>query len=143
VKTFKVTREPRYAGYDSLDGTEQYAPDEFVLLVDGQPIGGTYWCSYNPAATVGWGWNDGGIEGASWASWGPRGLSCGHATREAAETAQVREYATDPSRYDRMIAAERAEREAKAAARQARNEAERERRRRDLLKEEGWPECRG
>jgi len=105
VKTFEVTREPLYAGYDSLHGTEGYAPDEFALLVDGQRIGGTYWCSYNPAAAVGWGWNDGGIEGASWASWGPRGLSCGHLTREAAEAAQVREYATDPDRYDRMLAA--------------------------------------
>ena len=129
MKTFEVTREPLYAGYDSLHGTERYAPDEFVLLVDGQRIGGTYWCSCNPAATVGWGWNDGGIEGASWASWGPRGLCCGHLTREAAEAAQVREYATDPDRYDRMLAAERAEQEAGAAARLAENQAARERRR--------------
>ena len=83
---------------------------------------------YTPAATVGWGWNDGGIEGASWASWGPRGLSCGHLTREAAEVAQVREYVTDPDRYDRVLAAERAKRE---------DEAERPRRRRDLQQEGG------
>jgi hypothetical protein len=136
VKTFEVTREPRYAGYDSLHETERYAPDEFVLLVDGQRIGGTYWCSYNPAATVGWGCNDGGIEGASWASWGPRGLSCGHLTREAAEAAQVREYATDPDRYDRVLAAERAKRDDEAAARQAKNQAEREHRP-DLRQEGG------
>jgi hypothetical protein len=42
VRTFEVTRAPRYDGYDSLHASAQYAPDDFLILVDGQQIGGTY-----------------------------------------------------------------------------------------------------
>ena len=119
MKTFEVSREPCYEGADSLHGGKRYGPDEFLIFVDGQRIGGTYWCSYNPAASAGWGWADGGLPGESWASWGPHGLSCGHPTRQAAEQAQVREYATDPDRFDRLLAMDRAKREAEGAARQA------------------------
>ena len=125
VKTFEVTREPRYEGYGDLDG-HGAAPDDFLILVDGQRIGGTYWCQYNPAPPFGH--DDGGVQGKSWASWGPRGLSCGHATREAAESAQVREYVTDPDLFDRLFAMERAECEAEDARRRAQEEAECERR---------------
>ena len=65
---------------------------------------------------MGWGHDDGGKRGACWISWGPRGLSCGHRTRAAAERAQVREYAANPDLYDRLFAQERAEREAKREA---------------------------
>lgn len=81
----QVSRKPRYPGYDGPD-------EDFLILVNGVDIGGTYWCVYNPAVSPGWGHDDGGIDGPSWASWGPRGLSCGHATREDAEEAQVRAY---------------------------------------------------
>jgi hypothetical protein len=123
-----MTRQPRYEGYDSLHGTVRDAPDEFILLVDGLEVGGTYWCSYNPAAAAGWGWDDGGLPRESWASWGPRGLSCGHPDREAAERAQVREYAANPDLFDRLFAMEQAEREAEEARRCAQEEAECERR---------------
>jgi hypothetical protein len=92
MRTFNVTRRPRHEGHDSLHGDRRHAPDEFLIVVDGKEIGGTYWCGYNPAAAAGFGRDDGGLPGESWASWGPRGLSCGHPTREAAEQAQVREY---------------------------------------------------
>ncbi|GAA4931993.1 hypothetical protein HD597_012854 [Nonomuraea thailandensis] len=128
MRTFAVTRRPRYEGYDDLHGTAKLAPDEFLILIDGAEIGGTYWCSYNPAASAGWGSNDGGLPGESWASWGPRGLSCGHPTREAAEHAQVREYVTDPDGHDRQAAMARAEQQAEQARRQAEREAEDERR---------------
>jgi hypothetical protein len=134
VKTFEATRKPRYEGYDSLHGTRRDAPDEFLVLVDGQEIGGTYWCQYNPAAGGVFGWDDGGLPGESWASWGPRGLSCGHPTREAAEDAQVREYVTDPDLFDRLSAMEQAEREAEAARRRAQEDAECERRAADRLR---------
>lgn len=128
MKTFEVTRAPRHEGADDLHGDSRTAPDEFLLLVDGVPIGGTYWCSYNPAATSGWGRDDGGLPGPSWASWGPRALSYGHPTREAAEHAQVREYATDPDGFDRLAAMARAEDAAEAAQREAERRAEDERR---------------
>ncbi|GGS98794.1 hypothetical protein GCM10010156_66140 [Planobispora rosea] len=128
MRSFTLTRTPRYAGYDSLEGTSKLAPDEFLIIVDGIVLGGTYWCSYNPQAAAGWGEDDGGLSGPSWASWGPRGLSCGHPTREAAEHAQLRAYVTEPSGYDRELEMIRAEREAEAARRQAEQEAEDERR---------------
>jgi hypothetical protein len=128
VRTLEVTRAPRYEGCDSLNGSKRDAPDDFLILVDGQEIGSTYWCARNPAASVGWGWDDGGLPGESWASWGPRGLSCGHPTREAAEQAQAREYASDPDGYDRKIARGRETRAAEAARREAERQAEAEQR---------------
>jgi hypothetical protein len=50
VRTFQVTREPRYEGYDSLHRSRQYAPGDFLILVDGEPIGGTYWAGAATAA---------------------------------------------------------------------------------------------
>lgn len=108
MDSFKVTRGWRYE-----DDHGRYA--ESVILVDGRKIGGAYRGESNPAQTVGWGWDDGGKRGAGWISYGPRGLSCGHRTRAAAEQAQVRQYATNPDLYDRYFAQERAEREAEAA----------------------------
>jgi hypothetical protein len=107
MNTFKVRRTWRYAGYEG--GIE-----DSLILVDGQQIGGAYRADGNPAQTVGWGWDDGGKRGACWISWGPRGLSCGHRSRAAAEQAQVREYAANPDLFDRLFATERAEREAEA-----------------------------
>jgi hypothetical protein len=121
VKTFEVTRKPRYEGDDSLHGTDRRPPDDFLILVDGLEIGGTAWCAGNPAAGnpaasgPGWGPNGGGAPGESWLSWGPRGRSFGHPTREAAEQAQVREYATNPDLFDREIAGALADREAQEA----------------------------
>jgi hypothetical protein len=130
MRTFEVTRKPRYEGSDSLHGSKEYAPDEFVILVDGEEIGGTYFGSYNVAQQVpGWGWDDGGKSGENWISYGPRGLSCGHRNREAAEQAQVREYAVNPDLSDRLRADERREREAEIARREA-EWAEQDRRRR-------------
>ena len=76
-----LTTGPEYA--DDPDGAS-------VIQADGLTIGGAYACSYNPAQQVGWGHDDGGLSGESWASWGPRGLSCGHPDREAAHQAQIR-----------------------------------------------------
>jgi hypothetical protein len=104
LRTGAVTRTWRYAGYEG--GIE-----ESLILVDGQQIGGVYPCSYNPAHQIeGWGHNDGDQTGESWASWGPRGYSFGHATREAAEQAQIREYFANPDLFDRVNAQDRAER---------------------------------
>lgn len=116
TKTVPFTRGWRYDGYE--DGIE-----ESLILVNGESIGGAYYCAYNPAHTAGWGHNDGELTGESWASWGPRGLSCGHPTREAAEEAQLQEYATDPELYDRLRAIESAENEAEQERREADYEA--------------------
>ena len=59
-----LTTGPEYA--DDPDGAS-------VIQADGLTIGGAYACSYNPAQQVGWGHDDGGLSGESWASWGPRG----------------------------------------------------------------------
>ena len=50
-------------------------------------------------------------------------MSCGHPTREAAEQAQVREYATNPDLFDRQFAQDRAEREAEQARLDAETDA--------------------
>jgi hypothetical protein len=111
VKTFSVTRAPRYEGYDSLHGSRRYAPDEFLILVDGCPIGGTYWGE--------------ACEGpGTWHSWGPAGLSMGHASREDAEQAQVRAYAVNPDLADRLRADDRREREAEIARQKAESAAQ-------------------
>ena len=108
-RRFEVTRVPEREGYDRLHGGNSGGPpDPFLLLVDGRPAGGTYWCPYNPAPS-GFGRDDGGLRDRSWASWGPRGLSCGHPTREAAEQAQVDVYKTDLDGWDTRLAGEGAE----------------------------------
>jgi hypothetical protein len=138
MKTFEVTRAWRYDGYEG--GIE-----ESLVLVDGQQIGGVYAGGYNPAQSIpGWGLDDGGESGENWISWGPRGLSCGHASREAAEIAQVREYAANPDLYDRLNAVDRDERAAEAAKREAEIKArydawEAERRRERLGDDEPGP----
>jgi hypothetical protein len=110
-RRFEVTRVPQREGYgilSVLDPASGHVPDPFLLLVDGRRAGGTYWCTYNPAPS-GFGHDDGGLPGGSWASWGPRGLSCGHPTREAAEQAQVDVYKTDPDGWDMRLAGGHAE----------------------------------
>ncbi|MFI0967141.1 hypothetical protein ACH4S8_38005 [Streptomyces sp. NPDC021080] len=72
-----VTRVPEHEGYDTLGDGDQWGED-FHLLVNGERVGGSYFCS---ADTV--------QDGERWASWGPAGLSMRHATREAAEAVQV------------------------------------------------------
>ena len=110
-RRFEVTRVPQREGYgilSVLDLASGHAPDPFLLLIDGRRAGGTYWCTYNPAPT-GFGRDDGGLADGSWASWGPRGLSCGHPTRESAEQAQVDVYKTDPDGWDTRLAGGHAE----------------------------------
>jgi hypothetical protein len=125
MKAFTVTRKPEHEDYDSLHGSRQFAPDDFLVVVDGEAIGGTYWGE--PA--------DKGIYGGfavgdgNWHSWGPAGLSMGHATREDAERAQVRAYALNPDLYDRSRADKEREREAELARKEA-EWLERDRRRR-------------
>jgi hypothetical protein len=114
VRTFEVTRVAEREGCDSLHGTATTAPDEFLILVDGQRIGGTYLGSRPLGDST---------YGDQWISYGPAGYSFGHDSREAAEQAQVREYATDPSGYDRHFAMARTRREAEAARQRAELEA--------------------
>jgi hypothetical protein len=132
VRTFEVTRVPEHEGCDSLHGTATTAPDEFLILVDGQRIGGTYLGS-RPLGD--------GTYGDQWISYGPAGFSCGHASREAAEQAQVRAYATDPSGYDRHFTMARARRKTETARqeaeRQAGHRAREAGRRRELLGDDG------
>lgn len=77
-----VTRDPRRpADYALADRAERYRAD-MRLIVDGEVIGGTYYCpaDYIPARR-------------RWASFGPAGLSMRHATRAAAEQAQLAQLA--------------------------------------------------
>lgn len=39
-----ITREPEHPGYEALVDADNWGED-FYLLVDGERIGGTYWCS--------------------------------------------------------------------------------------------------
>jgi hypothetical protein len=110
-RRFEVTRVPQREGYGILSVLHEnsgHVPDPFLLLIDGRRVGGTYWCAYNPAPS-GFGRDDGGLPDESWASWGPRGLSCGHPTRKAAEQAQVDVYKTDPDGWDMRLAGGHAE----------------------------------
>lgn len=72
-----ITREPEHPGYDTLGDADNWGED-FYLLVNGERIGGTYWCS-----------SDAVMDSERWASWGPAGLSMGHPSREDAEKAQL------------------------------------------------------
>lgn len=72
-----ITRQPVHPGYDDL-GSENTPGEDYWLLIDGQNIGTTWYCS---AGYV----ND----GERWASDGPAGLSMGHRTREDAEQVQL------------------------------------------------------
>ena len=72
-----ITREPVHPGYDDL-GDENTPGEDYWLLVNGENIGTTWYCSADYV-------ND----GERWASDGPAGLSMGHRTREAAEKAQL------------------------------------------------------
>lgn len=73
-----VTREPKHPGYDTLGDADNWG-EKFYLLVDGERIGGTYWCPVGPTIEA----------GKQWVSYGPAGYSFGHATREDAEEAQL------------------------------------------------------
>lgn len=115
VRAMQVTRSPKYADYTQLGGPNEPGED-YYLLVDGEQIGGTYWCS---AADI--------PDGQRWASWGVAGYSLRHPDREAAEQVQVREYAANPDLFDRLHEdarredrEERERREAEQLAEQAR-----------------------
>ncbi|MEU0078471.1 hypothetical protein ABZY58_11295 [Micromonospora tulbaghiae] len=84
-----VTREPRHPDYTDLGGPDTVG-EEYHLLVDGEVIGGTYWCGADNIR-----------DGQRWASWGPAGLSMHHRDRESAEQAQVRAFAANPARQGR------------------------------------------
>lgn len=122
----KVDRVWRYPGYEG--GVE-----DALILVDGQQIGGSYWCGADYIR-----------DGQRWASYGPAGLSMHHPDRETAEQVQVREYATNPDLYDRVNAQARAERAAEQEAEATRREeaharAEEARRRRRCGDDEPGP----
>lgn len=72
-----VTRRTEYPGYDTLGDADNWGED-FHLLVDGDVIGGTYWCSAENYK-----------DGERWASYGPAGYSFKHRTREDAERVQL------------------------------------------------------
>jgi hypothetical protein len=76
--THTITREPVHPGYDTLGDADNWGED-FYLLINGNNIGTTWYCS---AAYV--------KDGQRWASDGPAGLSMGHPTREAAEQVQLK-----------------------------------------------------
>ncbi len=73
-----ITREPEHPGHETLGDADNWGED-FYLLVDGQRIGGTYWCPVGPKIEA----------GKQWVSYGPAGYSFGHRTREDAEKAQL------------------------------------------------------
>ncbi len=106
-----VTRRPRYDGYDELGGPNQPGED-YLILVDGRKIGGTYWCGAGHIP-----------DGRRWASWGPAGVVLGQPDRETAERVQVREYACNPDLTDRQVAAEARERQARLDVREAEDQA--------------------
>lgn len=72
-----ITRRPVHAGYDDLGG-ENTPGEDYWLLIDGENIGTTWYCSASYVK-----------DGERWASDGPAGLSMGHRTREDAEQAQL------------------------------------------------------
>ncbi|MGW2223812.1 hypothetical protein [Streptomyces formicae] len=74
-----ITRQPANSGDELGDAT---GGGEFHLLIDGEIIGGTYWCPVSNVGLI--------VEaGKQWASYGPAGYSFGHTTREDAEQAQL------------------------------------------------------
>lgn len=75
-----VTRKPEHEGYADLGGPNEPGED-FVVLVDDVPVGGTYWCGGGDVP-----------DGQRWTSWGPAGHSPGHHSREDAEAVQVAAY---------------------------------------------------
>lgn len=72
-----VTREPKLPGCDTL-GDAGTPGDDFDLLVDGERIGGTYWCERQDLG-----------DGERWGSHGPAGVRMRFRTREDAEQVQV------------------------------------------------------
>lgn len=77
-----ITRQPEHPGHDELLDTDGYG-NEFHLLIDGNIIGGTYWCPVSHTGLI--------VEaGKQWASHGPAGYSLGHPTREDAEQIQLK-----------------------------------------------------
>ncbi len=115
--TMRVSRRPKHSDWTELGGPNSPGED-YLLLVDGRVIGGTYWCGADYVR-----------DGQRWASWGPAGLSQGHTDRASAELAQVRAYAINPDVVDRAIAdqdrADEADRAHQAAAAAKRTEQRR------------------
>jgi hypothetical protein len=108
LRTMQVSRRPRFPGSTDLGGPDTPGED-YLIVVDGAVIGGTYWCGADDVP-----------HGRRWASWGPAGLSMGHRRRETAEQAQVRAYVVNPDVTDREIAEE----QRAVVARRARKDAE-------------------
>lgn len=80
-----ITRRPVHDGHDTL-GDANREGDEYLIVIDGKDVGGTYYCT--AAGTK---------RNQRWASWGPAGLSMGHRTRKDAELVQAAAY--DPADY--------------------------------------------
>ncbi|MFF2411798.1 hypothetical protein [Streptomyces sp. NPDC058092] len=80
-----VTRRPENDRYANL-GKVGKEGDDFFIVIAGQDVGGTYYCT-DPSIPV----------KERWASWGPAGLQMGFRTREDAERVQVAAY--NPADY--------------------------------------------
>ena len=84
-----VTRVPEHAGYTAL-GAANRPGEDYLLLVGGVVIGGSYWCGSSETR-----------RNERWASSGPAGLSMRHRTRADAEQAQVDAYVDRAARAAR------------------------------------------
>lgn len=87
-----VTRKPEDDFGDAKLGTWNKPGDDYYLIVDDKVIGSTWWCGADYIRN-----------GERWASYGPAGVQMGFRTREAAEAAQVKAYAVNPSEFDRLV----------------------------------------
>lgn len=76
-----VTRVPEHPDDVDLGGPDTPGAD-YLLLVDDRQVGGSYWGDALPGPGY-------------WCSWGPAGLSTGHASRDAAEAVQVAAHVRD------------------------------------------------
>jgi hypothetical protein len=82
--THTINRTPQYDGYTNL-GDADTPGEDYLILIDGHRIGGTYYCSAENVP-----------DGQRWASWGIAGYSMRHHTREDAEHVQTAFYLTHP-----------------------------------------------
>ncbi len=79
-----VTRQPEHPGYETL-GSENTKGEDYLLLVDGHEIGGTYYCDATDIR-----------DGEHWASWGPP--ACPWVTAPARTPNRSRSTHTSPTR---------------------------------------------
>jgi hypothetical protein len=87
-----VTRTPEHPDYTDL-GTEDTPGEDYYLHLDGNRIGGTYYCGAHNVP-----------DGQRWASWGIAGYSMRHRTREDAEQVQVAFYLAHPDQAATFLA---------------------------------------